>query len=224
MTRPLKVAIIGTADCSRHKAPYDNEGWQIWSLGANARDIPRFDRWFELHTQRVLRNAGSWDNIFPFLGSCGDKLCLGHPCAELPFAKPYPLDEIKTKFGNYFTSSIAYIIALAIHEGAVEIGLWGISMLADEEYARQRPCVEYYLGIAKGMGINIVIAEESPVLRAERMYAFEYCELSAELAQMRREVSAKSDTANKAKIDALCEVAYQKGMDDGLTLIHRRFG
>lgn len=222
--KPLKVAIVGTADCSRHKAPYDNESWEIWSLGANARDIPRYDRWFEFHTQRVLRNANSWETIFPFFGQCGDKLTLGHPCTELPKAKLYPLEEIKVRFGNYFTSSIAYMIALAIHEGAKEIGIWGISMLADEEYARQRPCVEYYIGIAQGMGINVVIAEESPVLRAERMYAFEYCELSAEIAQMTREIDASVEKANSAKFEANCEAAYRKGMKDMLSCIHRRFG
>lgn len=224
MTKPLKVAIIGTADCSRGKAPYDNESWEIWSLGANAKDIPRFDRWFELHTERVLKNARSWENIFPFFGQCGDKLYLGHPCSDLPFAKPFPIEKIKEKFGTYFTSTIAYLIAFAILEGATEIGLWGISMLADEEYSRQRPCVEYYLGMARGLGINVVIAEESPVLRAERMYAFEYCELSAEIAQMTREVDAAVEKANSAKFEANCEAAYRKGMRDMLLSIHRRFG
>lgn len=222
--KPLKVAIVGTAECSRHKAPYENESWDIWSLGANARDIPRYTRWFEFHTQRVLRNANSWETIFPFFGKCGDKLTLAHPCAELPFAKIYPIEEIKTKFGNYFTSSIAYMIALAIHEGAKEIGLWGISMLADEEYARQRPCVEYYIGMAQGKGINVVVAEESPILRSERMYAYEHCELSAEIAKLTREVAASTEKANTAKFNANCEAAYQKGLNDMLMLLHRKFG
>lgn len=224
MTKPLKVAIVGTSPSSCNKAPYQNESWDIWSLGANAVSIPRYTRWFEMHTQRVLRNAGAWEPIFKFLGECGDKLTLGHPCAELPFAKIYPIEEIKAKFGNYFTSTIAYMIALAIHEGASEIGLWGADMLGDEEYAGQRPCCEYLLGMARGMGINVVVAEESPVMRSERMYAYEYCELSAEMAQMMRENQNSLEAAEKAMLEANHQFSLQKGYKAALLNIHRRFG
>ena len=221
--RKKKIAIVGTSPCW-HKAPFSDDSWEIWSLGANAGVIPRYNRWFELHTQRVLRAAGGWENIFGFLGECGDKLTLGHYCPELPFAKLFPVDEIKAKFGTYFTSSIALLLALAIYEGADEIGLWGIEMLADEEYARQRPCVEYYLGIAHASGINIVIAEESPILRAERMYAFDYCELSAEIAQMTKEVDHKCKETMRAKVEAETEEAFWRGQKTMLGNIHHRFG
>ena len=222
--RPLKVAIVGTSPSSCAKAPYQNDSWEIWSLGGNAMTIPRFTRWFEMHTQRVLRNALAWEPIFKFLGECGDKLTLGHPCDELPFAKLYPVDEIKAKFGSYFTSTIAYMIALAIHEGADEIGLWGIDMLADEEYTGQRPCCEYLLGIARGMGINVVVAEESPILRCERMYAYEHTELSAEMAQMMRENQNSLESAEKNMMEANHLFSYQKGYKDALKNLHRRFG
>ena len=218
-----KIAIVGTSPCW-HKAPIDDNSWEIWTLGGNAGIIPRYTRWFELHTQRVLKAAKGWDAIFPFLGEAGDKLTLGHYCPELPFAKLYPLDEIKAKFGTYFTSSIALMLALAIHEGADEIGIWGVEMLADEEYARQRPCVEYYLGIAQASGINIVIAEESPILRAERMYAFDYCELSAEIAQMTKEVDYQCKKTTMAKVEAETEEAFWRGQKTMLSNLHKRFG
>jgi hypothetical protein len=222
--KPLKIAIVGTAASSNRKAPYDDPSWDIWSLGANANAIPRFTRWFEMHTQRVLRNANAWEASFQFWGECGDKLMLGHPCAELPFAKTYPIEEIKTTFGKYFTSTIAYMIALAIYEGANEIGVWGCDMLADEEYGQQKACCEYLLGIARGKGIELVIAEESPILRAERMYAYDYCELSAELALMNQGVAIAEAEALKKLEDARYDVAYRKGQKDALLSIHRRFG
>jgi uncharacterized small protein (DUF1192 family) len=222
--KPLKIAIVGTASTSVHKAPYDNTGWDIWSLGANAEFIPRYDRWFEMHTQRVLKNTGSWNASFEFWGKCGDKLMLGHPCPELPYAKPYPIEEIKAKFGNYFTSTIAYMIALAIYEDAKEIGIWGIDMMGDEEYARQRPCCEYYLGMARALGINVVIAEESPLLRAERMYAYEYCELSAEIALMTQNIARAEAEASKKVLEAKHDLSYRQGQRDILTTIHRKFG
>ena len=224
MTKPLKVAICGTSPSSCQKAPYDNEAWEIWSLGGNIHLGKRFTRWFEMHTQRVLRNAGTWDVMFQFFGECKEKLVLGHPCDELPNATPYPIEEIKAKFGKYFTSSIAYMIALAIHEGATEIGLWGIDMLADEEYGGHRPCCEYLLGIAQGKGINVIVAEESPLLHCERMYAYEYPELSAEIAGRMKEIEMMCDKTTQAMLEANHNKSFWAGRRFELQQIHKKFG
>ena len=48
---------------------------------------------------------------------------------------------------------------------ADEIGLWGVDMKAEDEYAYQRPNIEYWLGIAEGKGIKVHIPEASPILK-----------------------------------------------------------
>jgi hypothetical protein len=69
-----------------------------------------------------------------------------------------------------FTSSTAYALALAIYQGKKQIELVGIEMTSDTEYVRQRPGVMFWLGIAVGRGINVVI--HSPLLMKEKPYGY----------------------------------------------------
>ena len=131
----LKIAIVGTASTSVNEAPWKDESWQIWSLGRNSASCPRFSRWFELHTKDVLIAAGALNQRMDFLKAAGDKLMIGHDCwPELPEARFYPWVDIITEFGRYLTSSLSNMVALAIHEGATEIGLWGVDMVCPDEY------------------------------------------------------------------------------------------
>ena len=93
---------------------------------------------------------------------------------DIPRSFTYPLESVRTISGcDYYTSSIAYMLALAIYEGAKTIGVWGVDMLRDEEYAFQRPCVEYWLGIAKGRGIVLSIPVQSSLLKANHRYGYD---------------------------------------------------
>jgi hypothetical protein len=64
-----------------------------------------------------------------------------------------------------FTSSIAYMLARAIAEceahGIPRIGLWGIMQQSDNEYAYQRPGIQYFLHEAMKRGIKVVANRES---------------------------------------------------------------
>jgi hypothetical protein len=78
---------------------------------------------------------------------------------------------------DYYQSSVAYALALAIAEmehvsqdldvpmGEHEIGLWGIDVSDDSEWAYQRACLEYLVGIARGKGINVHIPESSALCK-----------------------------------------------------------
>lgn len=60
---------------------------------------------------------------------------------------------------DWYNSSPAYMIALALHEGATTIGLYGIDVLDDSEFTLERPCLEYLIGLAVGRGVEVVIPE-----------------------------------------------------------------
>jgi hypothetical protein len=53
----------------------------------------------------------------------------------------------------------------ALGQTVGEVLLTGIDMSAYSEYSYQRPCVEYWLGVADGMGIKVTIPKLSPVLK-----------------------------------------------------------
>ncbi len=190
----MKIALLGTAKTSVMDAPFKDDSWQIWSLGGNGKDIPRGDKWFELHDEEVLKQVGIAPEAVEFLRSKGADAIVQKQCAMFPTATPYPLEEITTAFPRgYFTSSIAWMLAYAIYQKPEEIGLWGIDMTGADEYEYQKACCEYFIGIAEGRGIKVYIAKDSPLCRSERLYAFMEQGISRELVIRRRELSNESD-------------------------------
>ena len=85
---------------------------------------------------------------------------------EIPNAQRYPFEVVIQTTGDYFNSSIAYLMAMAIHENPDVIGLWGVDMTDQkEEYAYQRPNMEYLIGLAQGKGIDVHLPESCPLLK-----------------------------------------------------------
>jgi hypothetical protein len=90
---------------------------------------------------------------------------------DIPSSVKYPLDEVResvfkgfprgvwSEQNDWYNSSPAYMIALAIHEGATSIGLYGIDVRDDSEFHYESPCLEYLIGLSVGRGIEIVIPE-----------------------------------------------------------------
>lgn len=104
-----------------------------------------------------------------WLKECGIPVYMNHVDERIPTAVKYPLEQITESVGiediagikrAYLTSSPAFMIALALHEHLQgdtvdEIRLAGIELSVGTEYFNQRPCMEYYIGLAKGMGIKV---------------------------------------------------------------------
>jgi hypothetical protein len=74
---------------------------------------------------------------------------------------------------DYFTSSVAFMIALAIEEGFKEIGLWGIDLIVGDEYFYQKPCAEFWLGVAHGKGITITLPHTTALCKQSHRYGYQ---------------------------------------------------
>jgi hypothetical protein len=158
----LKVAVIGLAADSHGLAPWGDPAWEKWGLAWDG-DWPRLDRTFEMHEPREIKQR-MHKSYFGELQH-RTKLYMPESYAEVPGSIAYPFDEVAETCGAYWSSSIAYAMALAIHELAEEIGLWGVNMEAADEYGYQRPNMEYLIGLARGRGIKVHIHETSPLLK-----------------------------------------------------------
>lgn len=77
---------------------------------------------------------------------------------EIPLSEEFPLTDVVKRFGApYFTNTICYMIAYALMQGAKEIEIFGVNQASASEYSYEKAGVEYWLGIANGMGVKIII-------------------------------------------------------------------
>lgn len=173
MTHQRKVAIVGFSSDSRELAPYNSPEWEIWGINKLwSVNIPNFrwDRWFDIH------DPSCWDEQHHYWLKTqrGNKpIYLQENHADIADSVRFPIEEVTQRFTPYHTNSISYMIALALIEGFDVIGLYGVDMESGGEYEVERPSVEYFLGVAEGMGKEIILPKESPLLRRGWLYGFE---------------------------------------------------
>jgi len=178
-----KIAIIGSAPSSVRLAPYTDQSWAIWGCSPGAYgEIPpgRSDVFFEIHRWEPAapgdpRNAANKPWFSPeyvrFLELHEGPVYMAEQVPTVKNCVVYPFDEMSAEFGPYFwTSSMAYMLALAIKLRPRAIGLWGVDMAAHSEYAFQRPGCQNFLGIAAALGIKVVVPLESDLLQPPTPY------------------------------------------------------
>ncbi len=144
------LAIIGLGP-SHDDAPWENEGWERWGCPWDAY-APRCHFLFEMHAVDL------WPEIFE--PGYRDRLLdqdapiyLQAPLDDIPGSIEYPLEEVVKCIGrDYFGSTVAYMIALAILQRRRHIGLWGVD-LSDSNYDHQKPNLAWLVGLAMGRGI-----------------------------------------------------------------------
>lgn len=167
----MKIAILGSAPSSLSLAPFDDPSWTIWGCSPGAAaNIRRADAFFELH-----RWGQEWltQEYRQWLGSFNAPVYMIEKVAEVPNSVVYPKDDMVNEFGPYFfTSTPAWMLALAIKMQPEEIGIWGIDMAAAGEYSEQKPGCIHFIQIAKDRGIKITVPQESDLLRPPPLYGF----------------------------------------------------
>jgi len=169
----MKICILGKAPSWR-EAPFDDENVEIWSLndGVIKCSVPRFDRTFDVHIPSYYgRDNFYTPNHVNWLKDNQDKLWILDKCEDFSDANIIDYKMLVKKHGEYFTSSIAWMMAEALEcDNVTDIYLCGIDLLQQEEYQVQRPCVEYFIGKARERGIEVHIQPSSTLLRAEKLY------------------------------------------------------
>jgi hypothetical protein len=174
--RKEKVAIVGFAP-TWNMAPFKDNSYEIWGCNEIWQLLPRLDLLFELHSRKQIEDKER-DKVkkehLSWMQNTKTPILMQQHFDDIPMSIPYPRDFIKKRFDtNYFTNTISWQIALAIHLGFKEIALYGINMANDEEFKSQRPSCEYFVGLARGLGIKIFIPDESDLLHNWLDYGFD---------------------------------------------------
>lgn len=164
--RPVAIVARGG---THSLAPFRDSNWEIW--GMPWCRYPRLDRAFEIHAASFFETkADTW-----FTGRKWEaRFRKDHPGVEVwcdpsrmdAFENPvsFPLEEVKRGLAiPYLENSIAYMVALALHEGRTEIGLYGVHLFAGPEAELSLGSVAYLVGVANGRGIKITIPPGSPL-------------------------------------------------------------
>lgn len=212
----MKIAVVGTGT-SANDAPIGEEGWKIWSLPGNYdrwKDIDKADEWFELHEiPYLLNDCNAKPEFMELLAKMGNKLSIMGTYAGLPKAKAFPRQQLIDTFGAYFTSSIAWIIALAVLNKPETIGIWGINCSGRNEYAEQRACIEGYLRYAQALGINLQIHTDSMLFKGFLYHDAMSQRVTKKLREIEKQQEYEQDMAN-----------YKKGYVDGLKFVKLGLG
>lgn len=199
----MKIALLGSQPQSVKLAPFDDRSWEIWVCSpANSPygggSLSRIDVWFDLHYYREQFRKGE-DEWFAYLAT-QPKVYMQRVEPEIPNSVEYPIADMKAMFGPYFwTSSVAYMTALAISLKPEEIGFWGVDMAGNEEYGFQRAGCHYFIQRALEAGIKVTVPPESDIIEPSPMYG--YCQANRmwrKLEARRQELFARLN-ASKAK-------------------------
>lgn len=209
---PLKVALIGTAPSSRLLAPFHDHSWKIWACSpGNQNVLPRVDVWFELHGNLHWPENQSYG--IPYI-EWMRKLTIPLYMQNQNYvanAITFPKDEMVKQFGReFFTSSFAWMMALAIHQGAKEISLFGIDMASRDEYILQRPGFFFFKHVAEQRGIKVHAPFESDIMQPPGLYGY------SEVTPMGRKILAR-DIEIKGRLEGM--KAERAKLDHNITYL-----
>ena len=136
-----------------------------------------------------------------------------HP--DYPGLVEFPLEDVINNLGHdYFNSTAAYAVAYAIHLGVRKISLFGCDYTYPNAHDAEkgRACVEFWLGVARARGINLVIAKTSSLMdalhsRQERLYGYDTVDVDLKvdktgIVRITFSERAEGDLPSAAEIEA----------------------
>ena len=223
----LKIALVGSAPSSVRGAPYMDPSWKIWACSPGVYGVAqRVDEWFELHLWEPGQTWFSPEYVqwMTALPKRGIKLWTGGP-VPIEGSMIYPKDDILSEFDPhqfFCTSSLFWMMAKAIKDGATTIGLWGIDMAANEEYEAQRAGLHYMAYIAASKGIEVGIPPESDLFTPRFAYGFdEWTHSFRKIRARRMELETRRRDAEMQALEYTKVGKFLEGAMDDLNYCHQ---
>lgn len=227
----LQIALVGSAPTSCRLAPYADPSWEIWGCSPGLYGVaPRVSAWFELHLWEPGQTWFSpeyvqWLNALP---ARGVKLWTGAHNPEattygpspVPGAEVLPWKELLAEFDphqSFCTSSLFWMMAMAIKAGAKKIGLWGVDMAAAEEYEMQRAGIHFLAYEARRRGIEVGTPPESDLFTPRFRYGIDEWTHSFRKVRARAaELKARQQAAQQQALQSNLEAHFLAGAIDDL--------
>ena len=176
--RLRKIACLGGAKSVQY-APWHDASWELWCHASSRHLCKRDpDLLFDIHPDVLWRDPKkkNWDpkyvewlkiNRIPILMQARHR--------DVPASMKYPFGTMITEFPRgYMTNTLAYMVALALMEGVTHLGIFGCDYHTGSEYGPQRGSAEYWLGVAEGRGVQVLIPPGCDLLgKPALLYGYE---------------------------------------------------
>lgn len=171
------VRIYGSAGNVR-KAPVrtpEEHDIELWLSNSTTtvlmrcpRAIDEWTRWFNLHSRQHM--VGTYPASYTYYQekAAGRPIYLQKVQPDVPTSVAFPRKAIQDRFATakgpnrYFTCTVCWLIALAIFEGFERIELWGFELRDTKpgsKFTWERPCVAYWIQMAKDAGVEVFYQE-----------------------------------------------------------------
>lgn len=218
-----KVALVGFAP-NTLDAVLDTDADEIWSLAWAYKytQIPFITRLFEMHPIHFQAQSVKPMYVKPrahleyLRRQESFNVYMLDEYEDVPKCVRYPIEEVTdmllsrwTRSGermHLFTSSMDYMMALAIHEGFDEIELIGVEMSSDSEYRYQREGMYFWAGVAIGRGIALTQHAPTQLLYKPLRYGYDGFQMIYRQDLERLKEVYKNDHEN-----ALHQLQFQEG-------------
>ena len=142
-----------------------------------------FNEIIEIHLPKIVAHAHDHKlKEYHGLPGHGDtKIYMQEVRADVPGSAKFPMEELQewanTFPQHYWSSTIPHITARAIFLaekwGIKEIHMFGVTVSAHEEYAYERPCIEFWGGVANAKGIEIVTHGPTSLFNYTHHYGYD---------------------------------------------------
>jgi len=215
-----RICISGFAEATRDQANKLPDDFEIWSLNRCHTFLKRWTRHFEVHEAELYTGKTGMREVdyIQTINKSKVPAYLLHMDPQFENGVQFPFDEICNYFGlrmtnqdrfEYFTTSIAYMLALVLYEHEVlgeevgELMICGVDMSAFSEYSEQLPCVDFWLGAIFGARINLTIPVASPLLKSAGTYGRHSERQLWAMAKERIEMYQNKQSQGQANMSAL---------------------
>ena len=153
----MKEVIILGLGPSKDECPYDAEVWALNDCHRFAKRIDKLfvtDGWGEFGADGVNELSEAKHKF-----GCEIVAASKHDGLNVTL---YPIEEIIKHFRTqFFSNTVCYMIAYALLLGYKKLRFYGIDMLTHTSYIAEKGAVEFWMGVAKGMGVEVINTKTS---------------------------------------------------------------
>lgn len=182
----IQIAIVGHSSEGKGALSLPRE-IELWGVNDPTEDVHLFQRWFQLHSFPYLKEHWPlwemhsklyWQRYWRGGGEC--PLYIQEPTADLIGSVRFPKEDIEQSFpfGYYHCSSFDWLVAFALLHKPKAIHLYGVELSYNGEPLAAKACLEYWLGIAVGQGVEVHTNSKDlfhayQIIRSKRQYAWD---------------------------------------------------